>query len=302
MRNQFKLLLAFFFLVFLWNCQGKKKSNKDLKDKLDSELSIEDQFSDEFQNAKQVFYALPSPIETALMLKRAETAYNPSILNALSNVDLYQTSAQQALNFGVYGADLSYASLFNQNQTTIDYMGASKKLADELGMLSYLDKNLIKRLEANIANRDSSMEIITEGFMNSNDYLKENGRPETAALVIAGGWIEGLYIASKLTQSSPNNNELIDRIIDQKASLTTLIALLSKFEKDKSVQEVLALIHEIQAIYDQVQVVSSKVEPITDKDSKVTSLQAQTEIFISDEIFDNLVHKVDSIRELIVMP
>jgi hypothetical protein len=65
---------------------------------------------------------------------------------------------------------------------------------------------------------------------------------------------------------------------------------------------VIGLINEVKAIYDQIQVVTSKVEPVTNQEARVTSLQAHTEIFISDEVFDKLSMKVDSIRNQIVKP
>jgi hypothetical protein len=134
------------------------------------------------------------------------------------------------------------------------------------------------------------------GFMNSNVFLKEAGRPEIAALILAGGWIEGLYIATQLTKASPNNNELIDRIIDQKLSLVTLVNLLSDYDENADIQYVIKMVTEIKTIYDQIQVVTSKVEPVTNNELKITTLQAKTEIFISDEVFNKLCLKVDSIR------
>ncbi len=300
MNKLLKLIPAIIVMVFLYNCSSNKKPKEEMADKIDKELEIDDEFIDDFHKAKQVFYALPSPIETALLIKKAGTDYKEDILNPTSNADKYTTSVKKALNFGVYGADMSYASLFAQNQTAMKYMGVSKKLADEMGMLGYIDKNLVDRLELNISNRDSCMEIITEGFVNSNYYLKETGRPQIAALVIAGGWIEGLYIATKLAQASPNNNELIDRIIDQKLSLNTLVSLLEEYQDDAETKKVLNMVYEIRNVYNKVQVVTSKVEPVTNQESKVTTLQAKTEIFISEEIFRDLVEKIDSIRNSII--
>jgi hypothetical protein len=106
------------------------------------------------------------------------------------------------LNFGVYGADLSYVSLFGQTQASMQYMGVSKKLADELGILGFINQGIMERLEKNVTNRDSAMQIITEGFLTANEHLKEAGRPETAVLIISGGWIEGLYIAPLITKNN----------------------------------------------------------------------------------------------------
>lgn len=285
--------------IVVLSCNQPASNKESIKNKVDKELEIDDELVNDLNKAKQVFYALPSPIETAMLIKRAGTAYNENLLNPTQFAQNYTTSRDKALNFGVYGADLSYCSLFSQTQTAIQYMAISKKLADEMGILGFLQADFIERLEKNVNNRDSSMVIITEGFMNSNIYLKEAGRPEIAALIITGGWIEGLYIATSLTKDSPNNNELIDRIIDQKLSLITLLNLLNDFNDNSDVEYVIGMVKEIKDIYDQIQIVTSKVEPLTNNETKITTLTAKTEIFISDEIFTKLCTKVDSIRNKI---
>ncbi|MDA3894262.1 MAG: hypothetical protein PF517_21590 [Salinivirgaceae bacterium] len=283
-------------LIALGACNENPKTKSELNSKIDKELEVDDELVDDLNKAKQVFYALPSPIETAMLIKRAGTEFDENLLNSTENAKNYTTSRDKALNFGVYGADLSYCGLFSQTQAAIDYMAISKRLADELSILDFLEANFVERLEKNVNNRDSSMNIITDGFMNSNTYLKEAGRPEIATLIITGGWIEGLYIATSLAKSSPNNNELIDRIIDQKLSLATLISLLSSYENNADIDYILAMVENIKAVYDQIQIVTSKVEPVTNNESNITTLQAKTEIFISDEVFSNLLTTVDSIR------
>jgi hypothetical protein len=178
-------------------------------------------------------------------------------------------------------------------------MSVSKKIADEMGILDFLNAGFLNRLEKNINNRDSSLTIITEGFMNSNAYLKESGQPEIAALIIAGGWLEGLYIASCLAKESPNNNELIDRIIDQKISLATLMSLLKDYDDNKDINYTSNLLTDIQKIFNEIQIVTSKVEPVTNNEDNVTTLQAKSEVFISDDVFNRLCNKVDSIRNVV---
>ena len=285
--------------TFIFSCSSDNKDKK-VNDKIQNSLNEDEKLTNDFNKAKQIFYALPSPIETAMLIKRAHTQFDESLLNPTENASNYNTSKSKALNLGIYGADLSYASLFEQTQTSIKYLSASKTLAEELGLMNIVDKSISDRLENNVNNRDSSMEIISEVFTNSNSALKENGRPEIASMIIVGGWIEGLYIATKLTKESRNNNELIDRIVDQKISLNTLISLLDEYKNNKSISPILKNMNDLKSIYDEIQIVSSKVEPITDNETKVTTLKAKTDIFMSDKIFNKLCSKVDSIRNDIV--
>ncbi|RLD61675.1 MAG: hypothetical protein DRJ01_07500 [Bacteroidetes bacterium] len=285
--------------MFIYSCTSDEKDKK-VNEKIQESINEDEKLTNDFNKAKQIFYALPSPIETTMLIKRAETTFDGTILNPIENSVKYNTSKSKALNLGIYGADLSYASLFDQTQTSIKYLSTSKTLAEELGLMNIVDKNFADRLESNVNNRDSCMEIISEIFTNSNSSLKENGRPEIATMIIVGGWIEGLYIATQLTKKSQNNNELIDRIVDQKISLNTLINLLEEYKDSKSINSILADMYSIKSVYDEIQIVSSKIEPITDNETKITTLKAKTDIFMSDKIFNKLCTKVDSIRSNII--
>lgn len=298
-RKLISILTFVAISMFIYSCTSDDK-NKKVNEKIQKSLNEDENLTNDFNKAKQIFYALPSPIETTMLIKRAETTFDETILNPTKNSVNYNTSKSKALNLGIYGADLSYASLFDQTQTSIKYLSISKTLAEDLGLMNIVGKNFATRLENNVNNRDSCMGIISEIFTNSNSALKENGRPEIAAMIIVGGWIEGLYIATKLTKKSNNNNELIDRIVDQKISLNTLINLLEEYKNNKSINSILNDMRIIKSVYDEIQIVSSKIEPITDTETKITTLKAKTDIFMSDKIFNKLCTSVDSIRNNII--
>ncbi len=103
-----------------------------------------------------------------------------------------------ALNLGIYSTDLSYASLFDQTQATLNYINAAKKMADGLEILDAIDEQTISRLEENINNRDVIIDIISETLLNSSSFLEDRGLQATSAVILVGGWVEGLYIATNL--------------------------------------------------------------------------------------------------------
>ncbi len=268
------------------------------KTKISSEIDTEVDYAGDFSKAKQIFYALPSPVETAYLIQNTGVPYNIDLANPVSNADNYSTTMQKALNFGVYGADLSYASLFNQTQTSIQYMATTKKLADELGILDFVKEDIVSRIEGNINNRDSLMEIITDGFVGASDNLKETDRAEVAALVVAGGWIEGLYLATSLTDITANNSKLIDLVIDQRLSLSILIRLMNNYKKDSGIAKVCGWLDELQSAYDHVKIVSGENQLETE-DGK-TTISSNSDYFINDVIFKAICQKTDSIRSIIV--
>ncbi len=276
-------------------CSGD--NSKKIEDKLATEESAQiEKLKETISRAKQVFYSLPSPIETSMLIRRSGVSYDETILNPISNHTKYTSTLKRAINFGIYSTDLSYASIFEQTQTSIKYMAAAKHLASELGILGSVDEKIIQRLESNINNRDSILDIITETFLNSDSYLKEQGRPETAAVILAGGWLEGLYLAVKTSQKHKANDDLIDRIIDQKISLRSLQQLLENYKSNEMVSRVAADIQRIARVYDNFDVVYSHVETLTDPDDRNTVLKARTEVFKSANALKTLAQVTDSIR------
>ncbi len=277
--------------LFLVSCQGDKSN---LENQLEDSLNV----SDEFNKAKQVIYGIPSPIETAMLMKRAGAKYNQDYLNPLSNLGNYTTTKSMALNLGVYSADLSFASMFDQSQASIKYLSATKKLADDLGILNAIDKSIITRMENNINNRDSVMEIISETFMNSNSFLKENDRGEIAAIILTGGWLEGLYIGIQIVKNTAANKELMERIADQRLSLNTLISLLNEYKNDANVQSILPDMERLKKVFDKIQTSSTKMEVI-EKDGK-NIITSTSEVKFTQEVFNELDAVVTEIRSNII--
>lgn len=277
-------------------CSGNQQ-NKDNISAIDS-VTLDERLLDNFNKSKLIFYTMPSPLETAMLIKRSGAIYDEDLLNPVSSVNNYQTNLKMALNLGIYSADMSYASLFDQTQTTIKYIGVAKKLADGLGILQAIDEEAIKKLEANMNNRDVVLDIISEAFMNSNAFLTENNRESIAVTVLIGGWIEGLYFATGLTNGSlENNKNLVDRIIYQKLSLETVLNLLEDQEQNENIKYLTDKMNELKVIFDQVKIVStSNVEAVTNPEERTTIIRADSETFMSKEVFGKLIEKVREIR------
>ncbi len=296
----FKPMLIFAIVGMAISCASD--SNKKERVEVDVEEVIVDETAKEgVKTARQIFYSLPSPLETAMILKRSGAQYNPELLNSVDNVSRYTTNKSMALNLGVYSTDLSYASLFDQTQESIRYMSASKKLAERLGILNAIDDNIIERLEENVNNREVIMDIISETFLNTNSILEENDRVAIGSIILVGGWIEGLYIATMLVDDTQEaDDELIERIIDQKLSMGTVIKLLEQHKEQDDVAFVLKDIMELNEIYRKVSISVSEIE-VVENDAPITTLRSKNVVSVNPEVFDELKDKVAQIRSKYIM-
>lgn len=57
----------------------------------------------------------------------------------------------------------------------------------------------------------------------------ENDRNEVGALILAGGWIESLYILTQALRELTKQQEIINRIGEQKHPLDNLVEVLSPY-------------------------------------------------------------------------
>lgn len=298
-RQSHFILLLFCSLLLVGCNSGKKKAPEvNMQD-----FITDDDIFDDIDKAKKIFYSLPSPLETAMLIKSAGAKYDESLLNSVDNKSKYTTTKALALNLGIYTTDLSFASLFDQTQTSINYMNTSRTIAEGLDINDAIDDETMKRLEENLQNRDVVMDIISETFLNCSSYLKENERQDVAAIVLVGGWIEGLYLATQLVgDASIVNNKLADRILEQKLSFNIVQRMLddNKSKEDGTQNaDIMALISELQDLkvcFDKVKVETTETTAVTEEGSNVTTLKSSTTVSVEPGDFKALQASVAKLR------
>jgi len=270
MKKQFAIL---FFSGLLIACGGESTKEKAIAVEVPvvSELTPE-----RVEKVQEVFSTIPSPMETADLFYGSGIEYVVEITNPSENVNSYVTNGQKALNLGVYGADLSYANVFDQSQESMIYINCSKKLSDGLDVSSAFDVAMIERIEESVNNRDSLMVIIDDAFKVIEAHLNETGQDHLSALIMTGGWIEGLYLGTRTLDKENPDAELMKRIVAQKSSLTSLMDLLITYDNS----EVIA--------------VEQKMKPLQNAYSKVDEKETNQEV-----IFE-IAEAVNQIRAKII--
>jgi len=252
-------------------------------------------------SAENVFVYVPSPIETAGLLKDAGAKYNKDFLNPPQNVSKYANTAAQALNLGVYGTDLAFAGIFEQHAETMLYMNCTGKLSDALHVSAAFSPDRNSRLESNMNNRDSILSIITDSYWDCDALLHENNQGQASALMIAGGWIEGLYLACKVAEAT-NSNDIRVRIVEQRSSLDKLIILLDK-QNHADVKPVSDQLKTLKILFDALP--KQKPQPsvvTTDPKTGVTTIGAENgpaPVSLNDLEFKNILGQITLIRNSI---
>lgn len=246
-------------------CAPKEESNQ--------ELTETESLSPAEKGIERVVYSLPSPTQVVALLKQSGARYEKGILNPDAKASRYTASHQQALNLGVYGADLAFASAFGQNQDAIRYYLAVQKVATPLGLSSVFTPELLRRVEAQKTQPDSLSALAATVYRKSNARLKANGQDDIAALILVGGWVEGLYLATQLYQLAPSE-ALAQQIVGQKLAYENVAALLgeAKPTENKALAEVLASLKAVETAFAPVGFDYSLKSITTDSTRRMTRI------------------------------
>lgn len=277
------------------SCKGNRKGD-DSKAASDK-VSADAQTIEHIKNAEKVFNALPTPLEIAQLIKTAGAKFDENLLNPVDDQSNYTTSKSMALNLGVYTCDLSFASMYDQTSLLINYMEAAENMANGLGILDAIDETTIEKLEQNINNRDVIMEIVSETFMNSQSYLEDDDQHAVAATIIAGGFIEGLYISTNMVDmKNYKGNKLVGSIADQKMSVDDLVRMLDTYTDNAAIQELIGPIRELKVVFDGIERSADPSSTKYNEQTGVTEITGAARTEINPDTFLAIKAKVAEIR------
>jgi hypothetical protein len=295
MKKQSKLVFALligFPLVMFTSCGGDDPIEEPVEDVVEE--------TTEEPKENETYYQIPSPDEMFGFIKESGLEFNGELLNATQNVSSYSDPNSQALNFGIYSADLAYTAAFEEFDKTIKYFGTIQKLADQIGISSAFDKALIERIQKNLDNADSLVAITSTSYFSVVDYLEQNEQGDKLGIIAAAGWLETVYVVANTTDYN-KNKAAVDRLADQKLTLENLLAYLEKYSDNTNVNELLSSLKELESTFSVLaEEDSGSGLSFKKKDDGKMVLGGGSSIKITEEQFNAIRDKVNEIRNSIV--
>ena len=194
-------------------------------------------------------YPLPTSADVIKMLYELEVGYIFGISNPVENAKKYFSSTSRAINMGIYGADLSYATIYNMNQEVINFMGAIRSLANELNMSKIYDETLYEKIKQNFDNKDELVKILTTAFNNTYNYLSENDQQALALLVVGGAWVEGMYLTTHVSEAAYNIAGISKNLLEQKKSFELFLEVTKPYENDPIISDFLKQLNPVKEVY-----------------------------------------------------
>ena len=248
-------------------------SNQEEVDDSEDEISFTGIDSQKI-SAQNVFNTISTRATILELTKLSGAEYNALYLNNPDDVNKYLLESSQALNLGVYGADLNAASIYDQTQETMLFFKCVSVLAKSIGVSNSFDENMGDRMTSNQENRDSTLSIISQAFKTANITLRKNNRPGTSTLLVVGAWVEGIYIACK-TAKETNSEPIVKEIFAQKESLINLIELVRSSNISPNANYIINDLIAVKSIYDLKNDGTNSLNSLKELDSKITEIRTK---------------------------
>lgn len=236
------LPLLILSLSGLTSCKNRSAKQEQKKIELEQLEEIK-------ESIKENVYPIPNSADVISMLSDYGVGYLTDISNPPENVRKYFVSSKQALNLGAFGADLSYATLYNQQQLIINYMEAIRNLANELKIPMIFDEAMYERIKANAENKDSLVSILTNAFNDTYAELSENDQQALGLLVVGGAWVEGMHLATHVSGAAYNIEAVSKVLLKQKDSFDKYIEITGTHMDDPALSEFVKMLDPIKQVY-----------------------------------------------------
>jgi hypothetical protein len=296
-----RILAVGLIVAMLTACgSGKKPDEQAFLNSLDSAKTQGPSIDEDVISS--ILQQIPSPLEISVLLKQSGTKYNSSILNSPENLSKYNSNFKKALNLGIYGTDLGYTNIYEQNQDGIKYLSTIKSLADGLNISQFFDIETIGRLASNSKNLDSLLLITTQNFNTINHYLQTQSRANLSVLLLTGGWLEAMQITCQVAAHNPKNKDLKETIGAQKIILEQIVLLLTFYKGDENMASLLKDMEALKAAFDKINITYTYKESTMEIVNGVAMIKdnSSTTIDITDQDIEAIKDLTNTLRNKII--
>ncbi|MEI6047540.1 MAG: hypothetical protein WCS03_01455 [Bacteroidota bacterium] len=237
------LILSLAFLYSCTSCKDRTAGKQQKMVEQEQVKTIENQIETNV-------YPLPTSANVIKMLTELEVGYIFGISNPVANTKKYFSSTTRAINLGVYGADLSYVTLYNIQQEVIMYLNAIQSLANELNMSKIYNEDLYEKITRNKDNKEELVKILTSSFNDTYAYLSENDQQPLALLVVGGAWVEGMYLTTNVSEAAYQVAGISKVLLEQKKSFELFLEITKPYANDASVSDFVKELDPVKKVYE----------------------------------------------------
>lgn len=250
-NNLLNACLLLFTLLFA--CTDDKKLENDSTD-LESIPQIELSEHLKMDSGEVRMFTMPTPLQIATTLKLLNVEYNDQLLLPKYN-GFYKSKVELALGLGAYVVDMGYTTVYNNYQKSINYGHDVQQIMEKLNISHYINKSLVERFQKNIDNQDSLCQIILSTYNEAHSYFNQD--EGLGLLILTGGYIEGLFLATQNISNQKWVDESNNLIIQQKLFLDNFILLLDGYSENSKIKSIVVDLNQLKVSFDEIKIYSN---------------------------------------------
>lgn len=298
MKPFFSFLIVF---LFAFSCKNEVRE-KNKSEQIFSTYKTDSTGTNIPVTKNEIFYGILTPVEVCEIFNRLNIQYNTAVLNPTSRCGQYLSNSKVSINTGVYGVDLGYLKMFGIGQDMINYMMIISDMCNKLGIPdSYLTEP-IKRIQGDISEPDTIMVLMNKAFNNMQEHLRAGGRESTAGLMLMGGWVEAMFIATQMVYDAKNPDpEVVQKIAEQKYTLTTLLSFMKNYYDDPVVVYYTKKLKYLKKYFDSFDIYFKKGDLEIDTTKHIFRASG-IEMTITLETLNNIRDYISNLRTEMVTP
>src|ERR1051325_931351 len=187
MRNLYQVALVASGLILFFACGNSTGDKTTDSNNLNSNTAADTGKKD----TTFKIYSLPAPMQIAVAIRNNEKTFSEEFLKPTNQHKTIEgTNSTRSIQLGIYGVDMGYCMMYDQNQAVIDYLSKISKTADELKVSEAFNGSMAERLKKNMNDKDSASYILLSSFNKARAFFRDNKREECSYLIGAGSFIE----------------------------------------------------------------------------------------------------------------
>ena len=302
MTGTISKLVAVILLICICSCRNSVTRQGSLNFPVDDSVPAGEAEKLSEEAIADIVQNIASPVEIAAILQALNVPFSAEYLAPTQGADRLTTNFQKAVMLGIYGADLGYLNMYEKTGNSVDVLSTIKRLADGLRVGQYFDFETLKRLSVNKSDLDSLLFMSVNSYNQIDQYLRQNRRGSISALMIAGVWIEGQYLATQVV-TDHQDKVLRDRIGEQKIILGDLLMLLRPYrESNAEYASLYNMMEQISASYRDVRITYRLGEPETlEQDGRLVMIQHEESIVeMTDEQLMTIAQLSGDVRNKLI--
>ena len=288
-----RVMLLLTGVLILSACGQRPSKNLEVNlDELDNGVL---QISTETMN--EIIQNIPSANEAAALINTLEVPFSTQYLADPEILSASSTSFDMAYSLGAFHADLGYLIMYEKTEPALDLLSHISRLADALQIGPFIDFDAIERLATSDSGLDSLLLLSNDSFNNMKDHLRETGRSNLSALMIAGVWMEGLYLTTQVARQY-SNDDLKSMIGQQKLILNDLLLILYNYQNEELIAGYIEDLETLKTAFNEVQIIYRVGEPqAIERDDKLIVVQSESsQLTMSDDTLQKIIDLTEQVR------